>query len=56
MKDPKQSSWQLIGYCPWCKEEIWYDWKDQVGASGCICPLHSTARSILKKREEEEDE
>jgi hypothetical protein len=55
MKDLKQSNWQLIGYCPGCKEEIWYNWRDQTGDSGCICERHSTARSILKRREEEDE-
>jgi hypothetical protein len=53
--NPRQSQWQLLGYCPGCKEEIYYNWESDTCNSSCSCDRHTTCRELLKKREEEDD-
>lgn len=52
--NPKQSQWQLLGYCPGCKEEIYYNWESDTCNSGCSCDRHTTCKQLLKQRKEEE--
>lgn len=52
MKKPK---FQVIGYCPGCKEPIWYDWDNDTGRSDCSCYRHTHWREILEKVQEEKE-
>lgn len=54
MEKMKKSLAQLLGYCPGCKEELYYNWDDDICVSGCTCDRHTTCRELLKKREEGE--
>jgi hypothetical protein len=46
---------QLIGYCPGCKEEIYYDWDNVTCVSYCSCSFHTNCDQLLKKNQEERD-
>ena len=50
-----KTNFQVIGYCPGCKESVWYNWHDKLGVSDCYCYLHTTYKQILKVKEEQSD-
>lgn len=54
MSYPMRPQWQLLGYCPGCKEEIYYNWESDTCNSGCSCDRHTTCKQLLKQRKEEE--
>lgn len=53
--EAQKSRWQLLGYCPGCKNELYYNWYEDLCESACSCDRHTNCRQLLQKREEEEE-
>ena len=55
METEKKQSFKLLGYCPRCKEALWYDWDEDFCSSDCVCNPQTRCKDLIAQRREEEE-
>lgn len=55
MKIEKDEQFRLLGYCPRCKEALWYDWDEDFCSSDCVCNPQTRCKDLIAQRREEEE-